>query len=398
VLTQTLNVLAAPTSSRSIGVDRKAKVIRGYVVAELGTFKSGRGQFDGHSLDKIVSLYRRHPVGLRSRFTHPTMFRDGLGSFLGRSKDAYRDGSKVRADLHLANVSFGSPQGNLGQYVLDLAASDPDAFMSSLVLKADKIELVDARGRRKTDANGELLPPVWRPTELVASDLVDEGDATSSLLARPSVCDYGRRQKLREQEARMFDDMARDYERSRCARLQPVVGYASVTGVNYFGPTNLPEFVMPGAFGRVLRQGDRVEAQLDHRETLASTTDGTLTLTEDDYGLCVVAWLDRGTSVGQHVIEGMRSGRLNGMSFGSHAYRDLGNSERSLISDISLTEVTFCRLGCNPMAMSVLADNPPVVCPELPGRKWPRESPQSPTATFNRLRRKAAALMAGFNR
>jgi hypothetical protein len=40
-----------------------------------------------------------------------------------------------------------------------------------------------SRGRAPVDARGEPLPPVWTPTAITAINLVDTGDATSSLLA-----------------------------------------------------------------------------------------------------------------------------------------------------------------------------------------------------------------------
>lgn len=167
------------------GVDRESKVIRGYVVAQRGPFKSqGRGQFTDESLARIVTLMRQaEPAGLKSRFAHPTESNDAMGSFLGRARNARLDGDRVRADLHLDPSSFTSPKGNLGQYVLDLAASDPDALSSSLVLKTDKVEVTDEKGRPKTDATGEAIPPVWLPTQLHASDIVDTGDAVDGLLS-----------------------------------------------------------------------------------------------------------------------------------------------------------------------------------------------------------------------
>jgi hypothetical protein len=176
--------LDARTPGRPVGVDRENKVVRGYVVAELGYFKSeGRGQFDQESLAKIVSLYGEKPAGIKSRFTHPSLSSDGLGSFLGRSKGAYLDGTKVRADLHLDPTAFTSPKGDLGNYVLDLAENDPDALSSSLVLKTEKIEVLDDRGRPKSDEKGNPIPPIWRPTALHASDVVDTGDAVNGFLS-----------------------------------------------------------------------------------------------------------------------------------------------------------------------------------------------------------------------
>lgn len=158
------------TSDQSIGVDRENNVLRGYVVAQLGHFKSeGRGQFTQESLERIVELGNAAPKGLRSRFSHPSMSDDGLGKYLGRAKNYRMDGDKVRADLHFDATALQTPPAGgkpYGEYVMDLAESDPGALGSSLVLRPDRVE-----------QEGEE-PDVWIPQALLASDIVDEGDAT----------------------------------------------------------------------------------------------------------------------------------------------------------------------------------------------------------------------------
>lgn len=188
---------SALATGRPIGVDDDKKVIRGYVVAQEGAFKSkGRGEFDLQSLRSIKKMMDEKPGGLKSRFSHPTMSDDGLGKFLGRSKNPFMDKimkpigdgkfkelNVVRADLHLDPSSFTTPYGSLGQYVMDLAKSDPDALSSSLVLKADQEYRLDKQGRPLLDEEGEALPPLWRPKELHASDVVDTGDAVDGFLS-----------------------------------------------------------------------------------------------------------------------------------------------------------------------------------------------------------------------
>lgn len=188
---------AALATGRPIGVDREKNVICGYVVAQEGAFKSkGRGEFDLQALRAIRKMMAEKPAGLKSRFSHPTMSDDGLGKFLGRAKEPFLDKIMkplgdgkfqeigcVRADLHLDPSSFTTPYGSLGAYVMDLAESDPDALSSSLVLKADEEYRLDSKGRPLLDENGDPLPPLWRPKELHASDVVDTGDAVDGFLS-----------------------------------------------------------------------------------------------------------------------------------------------------------------------------------------------------------------------
>lgn len=190
--------LRAGVAGRPEAVDRTAKVLRGYVVAQEGPFKSqGRGAFDRQSLSLIKELANTAQNGLKSRLGHPTMSDDGIGKFLGRSRD-FRLGSAtsrqtgqpvaaVRADLHFDPTANDTPHGDLAKYVMDLAESDPDALSSSLVVEADMEDQLDAKGRPKLDAKGDPLPPLWRPTRLHASDLVDTGDAVDGLLSAPEL-------------------------------------------------------------------------------------------------------------------------------------------------------------------------------------------------------------------
>lgn len=157
-------------SDSALGVDRENAVLRGYIVAEKGHFKSeGRGQFTTESLAKIVELGNASERGLKSRFTHPNMSDDGLGKYLGRSKNYRLDGDKVRADLHFDKTALETPPAGgkpYGQYVMDLAESDPGALGSSLVVKPERLEQPGDE------------PDVWMPLAVMASDIVDEGDAT----------------------------------------------------------------------------------------------------------------------------------------------------------------------------------------------------------------------------
>jgi len=194
--------LRAEVTSDGVQVDRQNNVIHGYVMAQEGVFKDRRGEFDHKSLRQIVRLSKAAPSGLKVRFGHPTLSDDGLGKFLGRAKNprldhvlVERDGEKVqleavRADLHLDPSSFETPAGNLGEYVMQRAASDPESFSSSLVLKKTDEQRLDSKGRPKLDDEGNELPALWRPIELHASDVVDTGDAVDGFLSAEGLPDH----------------------------------------------------------------------------------------------------------------------------------------------------------------------------------------------------------------
>lgn len=190
--------LRASVVGRPIGVDREAKVLRGYVVAQEGPFKSeGRGEFNEQGLRDIVRLGNSSPNGLKSRFTHPDMSSDGLGKFLGRARSFAlgsaidsRTGKKVkavRADLHFDPSAHETPSGDLANYVMNLAESDPDALSSSIVVKPEEEYRLNKDGSRAKDSQGNELPPLWYPLEIHASDIVDTGDAVDGLLSAPQL-------------------------------------------------------------------------------------------------------------------------------------------------------------------------------------------------------------------
>lgn len=186
--------LRAGVSAPPVAVDREANVLRGYVLAQQGPFKSqGRGEFDEEALRSIVSLGNARPKGLKSRFTHPGLSEDGLGSYLGRAKNLRMDKARddrtgktvlaVRGDLHFSPSASKSPKGDLSGYVMDLAEDDADALSSSLVLEVDQEFRIDSKNRPLLDDDGNELPPLWRPKRLHASDIVDTGDAVDGLLS-----------------------------------------------------------------------------------------------------------------------------------------------------------------------------------------------------------------------
>ncbi len=161
------------------GVDWEAAILRGYVVAELGPFKSGRGEFDRQSLAGIVQMMRAaEPHGVRSRYGHPQRVTDDVNLFLGWSRNARLDGDLARADLHFDRMD------GLAKRVLDLAERAPWAIGSSLDASFDDVRRVDAGGRPLRDSCGELLPAIWRPRRIYASDIVNRGDAVRCLLPK----------------------------------------------------------------------------------------------------------------------------------------------------------------------------------------------------------------------
>lgn len=88
------------------------------------------------------------------------------------------------------------------------------------------------------------------------------------------------------------------------------------------------EIIMPGAFDSALERGDDVRALVDHdpSKILGRTKAGTLTLNVDSKGLRVK--IDpTDTSVGRDIIENIRAGNVDSMSFGFRTLADQWRTE-----------------------------------------------------------------------
>ena len=143
-------------------VDREAKIIHGYSVMSLGEAKGHGMMVDDQTLNELVSLGNAHPSGIKTRVRHPSSNHDGFGRYVGKSKNFRREGDKVVADLSVSDVSFKSPEGDLGTYVMDLAASEEDTFGASPEVRHFK---------QRTAAN---QPPAMRLKQLMAIAIVDD--------------------------------------------------------------------------------------------------------------------------------------------------------------------------------------------------------------------------------
>ncbi|MCH8851202.1 MAG: hypothetical protein IID41_00955 [Planctomycetes bacterium] len=155
-----------------------------------------RGEALGHGmwLDKTFlsevteAINIKGDQGIKSRFTHPSMSGDGLGRFLGRVKNGRTVGNQAVADLHLSELAHSTPDGDLAEFVMDMAAKEPDMFGTSIVfMPNESAELAfvadnqDRQGRFVSPdrQNAQNLPHA-RLLELHADDVVDEPAANPS--------------------------------------------------------------------------------------------------------------------------------------------------------------------------------------------------------------------------
>lgn len=107
-------------------------------------------------------------------------------------------------------------------------------------------------------------------------------------------------------------------------KMPKIVGYASVfdspSEELYEHGRTFVEIVKPGAFSAVLATNPDVRATISHGDGLAilgRTTAGTLELSEDHHGLRVTIF-PPDSEVGRSVVESVRRGDLDSMSFMFH--------------------------------------------------------------------------------
>lgn len=175
-------------------VIRERRKVLGVSIIQEGPLNDGDARpwvVDATTLQQVADLGNNQQKGLKARWTHPNMSADGLGKFLGRwSNFRIQQGanaSRVVADLTVASVAMKG-ENSRGEWVLDMAESDPDAFGVSIAPVRDSEAMSELE-----DEDG--IAPI-RLRRLIAADVVDEpaatkgglfGDGSLSIATAPAV-------------------------------------------------------------------------------------------------------------------------------------------------------------------------------------------------------------------
>lgn len=155
------------------GVDREQRLIRGAKAMEFGPLNLGDSRpwkVDGVTLQQLAKLVNDQSRGVKMRFAHPNMSRDGMGRHLGRASAAKIVGEGDAAYVAI-DAQLSTTNKQYGDHVLDLAESYPEDFGLSIAPVLDS----QAMGKIEPDENG--LVPI-RLQALRAIDFVDEPAAT----------------------------------------------------------------------------------------------------------------------------------------------------------------------------------------------------------------------------
>lgn len=148
-----------------------------------------RGEALGHDmwideqfLADTTAAINRGESGIKARFTHPGLSSDGIGKYLGRITDARMEGNKVLADLHFQESATKTPDGNLADYVMQLAEDDPQSFGLSIVFDVNEEQMTQHREEHtfgkpakfvSPDEENKNNYPHARMSSLRAADAVD---------------------------------------------------------------------------------------------------------------------------------------------------------------------------------------------------------------------------------
>lgn len=124
-----------------------------------------------------------------------------------------------------------------------------------------------------------------------------------------------------------------------------IAGYVNVPG-RESRPVITPrgkvvEVIEQRAFQRALEKTDKVDLMLDHERKIASTSDNTLMVAEDEIGLRAEAII-----TDEETIKGAREGKLKGWSFNMLRVKDeieerAGKLPLRTIKDFVMTEITL---------------------------------------------------------
>lgn len=177
----------ADASGDTVSIDREggkysSGLIRGLSLATVGEALGHGYWLDSQTIAQVEKLANASGSnGIKSRFTHPSMSADGMGRHLGRLLNVRRDGDRVLGDLHLAASAHSTPDGDLAEYVMQLAAEDPKAAGLSIAFMHDfdaeeEFQASNLEGSefRSPDPGNVKNYPHVRIAELRAADMVDE--------------------------------------------------------------------------------------------------------------------------------------------------------------------------------------------------------------------------------
>lgn len=175
------NSLPEFSETQNINVDREQSILKNVEIAKFGKNKNYT-YFNQKFIDDLVLKGNEQKQGVKSRFGHPAMCGNSLGTYIGRFKNFSQKDGKVYSDLHLDPISKKTQVEGKGitmyDYIMDMAENNPDMFGNSIVVSCYTFdEEVQNEAGEKETVESLILE------EFVSSDLVDDPAATDALFS-----------------------------------------------------------------------------------------------------------------------------------------------------------------------------------------------------------------------
>ncbi|MGV4404930.1 hypothetical protein ACQ1PF_07860 [Ornithobacterium rhinotracheale] len=168
---------------KEVNIDKKEGILYNVRIVEAGVNKN-ETYFSNDFLNQLVESANSYPKGIKSRFGHPNMCANSLGTYIGRYKNFRMLDNYVVADLHLdpitEKVQVEGKGISMKEYILSMAENNGDAFGNSIVIESDFEEAMFE------DSESGKTFPIHKFKSLIASDLVDEPAATSGMFDNSS--------------------------------------------------------------------------------------------------------------------------------------------------------------------------------------------------------------------
>lgn len=181
-------------------VDREKGIIHDVVLAQAGPAKGHGTICEMPFISKIVEEGMKMSAGVKVHFGHPSMSEETLGAFTGRAFNHRLKGNQAIADIHLSQTAIKSPKGDLYNYLLGLAESEPDIFGMSVVTSGNRYHQKDENGEYveitwddEGNSNYDSSKEVFETFEaLCGVDFVDEGALTPNGLFSSFSIDFNK--------------------------------------------------------------------------------------------------------------------------------------------------------------------------------------------------------------
>ncbi|MFY0628701.1 MAG: hypothetical protein JXR07_20580 [Reichenbachiella sp.] len=177
-------------------VDEDNGILYGVTLCQVGEAKGHGLHLEQEFVDDCAAYGAKHhaKLGMKSRFGHPSMSNETLGTEMGRFKEFRVEGEQLKADLHLLESSNLSPtQPGMKDWMLSMASEDPAMIMCSIVFvpdyyyqyseKVEKIRVWEYDSDGNWVSANSKMKTYCALKELQFCDIVDQGAATDKLFS-----------------------------------------------------------------------------------------------------------------------------------------------------------------------------------------------------------------------